>query len=257
VILPGDERGSGAPVVLLHAGVADRRMWAALLEPLAGGARVFAPDLPGFGDAPVPAAPSAPWRDVLETLDAHGIERFVLVGNSFGALVAKRVAVLAPERVAALAAISAPPEEEQEPSPELQAVWESEEEALEREDLDAAVAGVVEAWTLPDAPAEQRALVADMQRRAFELQHAGGEQEWAPDPLERDRSALARLDVPAIVAHGEHELPDFPAAAQALAAELPRARLEVIAGAGHLAPLERPEATGALIAELIGEAFPT
>jgi pimeloyl-ACP methyl ester carboxylesterase len=257
VILPGDERGSGAALVLLHAGIADRRIWADLLDPLAeAGARVFAPDLPGFGDTSVPAAPSAPWRDVLDTLDAHGIERFVLAGNSFGGSVAKRVAVLAPDRVAGLALISAPPEDDQEPSPELQAVWEAEEEALEREDLDAAVAAVVEAWTLRDAPAPQRELVAQMQRRAFELQLAAGEQEWAPDPLEQDRDALARFDAPVLVAHGEHEMPDFPAAAQELVATLPRARLEVIAGAGHLAPLERPDAVLELLAGLLAEALP-
>ncbi|MCW3033129.1 MAG: Alpha/beta hydrolase fold protein, partial [Solirubrobacterales bacterium] len=50
MILPHDQNGSGPPVVLLHAGVADRRMWAALLPALAdAGLGVLAPDLPGFG----------------------------------------------------------------------------------------------------------------------------------------------------------------------------------------------------------------
>src|SRR5206468_11312357 len=92
VRLPYDEAGEGPAVVLLHAGVADRRMWAAHLEPLAAaGYRAIAPDLPGFGDAPMPAAYTE-WLDVLETLDTLGVERAVLVGNSFGGAMALRVA---------------------------------------------------------------------------------------------------------------------------------------------------------------------
>jgi pimeloyl-ACP methyl ester carboxylesterase len=256
VILPGDERGEGPALVLLHAGVADRRMWAELLDPLAAaGARVLAPDLPGYGEAELPGGPSSPWSDVLETLDARGIDRFALAGNSYGALIAKRVALLAPERVTALALISAPPEDgEGEPSAELGAIWEAEEDALEREDLDAAVAAIVDGWTLPDAPPEQRELVAEMQRRAFALQLAAGEPEYGADPVEQDPSAFARLALPVVIAYGELDLPDFRRTAEGLAAALPSASLHEIAGAGHLAPLERPAAVLELLAGMLGPA---
>jgi pimeloyl-ACP methyl ester carboxylesterase len=45
-----------------------------------------------------------------------------------------------------------------------------------------------------------------------------------------------------VIAVGEHDMPDFHAAADEWAAELPDARRVTIAGAGHLAPLEQPEA---------------
>jgi len=237
MILPYDERGEGPTIVLLHAGVADRRMWAGLLDRLAAErVRALAPDLQGFGDAPFDAAPVAPWQDVLETLDAAGVERFALAGNSFGAAIAKRVAHLAPERVSALVLISAPPEDGT-PSPRLAAAWEAEEEAFEDGDLDRAVAAVVEAWTLPDAPAEQRELVAQMQRRVYELQPEAGQPPDAPDPLETDPAAFADLSVPLAVAVGEHDMEDFHAVARELAGS---SSIE-IAGAGHLAPLERPD----------------
>src|SRR5689334_13697710 len=109
-MLPYDEAGEGPAVVLLHAGVADRRMWRDQLEPIAAaGYHVIAPDLPGFGDAPVPPGEQAPGMDVLATIDAAGIDRAALVGCSFGGAVALRVAAVAPERVWALALISAPP----------------------------------------------------------------------------------------------------------------------------------------------------
>ena len=213
------------------------------------------PDLPGFGEAPLGPA-QAPWRDVLETLDALELDRVVLAGNSFGGAIAKRVAVLAPDRVAALALISAPPEED-DPSPQLQAVWDAEEEALERGDIEAAVVAVVDAWTLPEAPASQRELVAEMQRRAFALALAAEDLPEAPDPLESDPGALGRLGVPVLLAAGERDMIDFHQAVALLDAELPQARVETIAGAGHLAPLEQPDAVCALLLELAAEAFPT
>jgi pimeloyl-ACP methyl ester carboxylesterase len=242
VPLPNDEAGDGPALILLHAGIADRTMWAEHLEPLAApGRHVVAPDLPGFGEAPV-AARDAPWDDVLDTLDALGIERATFVGNSFGGAVALRVAAIAPERVAMLVLVSAPPPD-LDPSPRLRAAWEAEEEALERGDVDAALAAVVDAWTLPDAPQALRERVAAMQRRAFELQLAAPEPADCPDPLDETRT----LDVPALVAAGEHDMPDF----QGPMAALPHARQVVIEGAGHLAPLETPEAFRALLLDLL------
>jgi pimeloyl-ACP methyl ester carboxylesterase len=251
VILPHDDGGHGAPVVLLHAGIADRTMWAEHLEPLAGaGYRALAFDLPGFGDAPVAPGEHAPWQDVLETMDDLSVDRAAIVGNSFGAAVALRLAVVAPARVSALALVSAPAPG-LDPSPELAAAWDAEEAALARGDVDAAVAAVVDTWTQPDAPAALRDRVASMQRRAFALQAGAGPAIDARDPLEDDPEALARLDVPALVAAGEHDMPDFRDGARALARELPQARHAVISGAGHLAPLEAPAAFRELVLDFL------
>ena len=85
-MLPLDERGSGEPVVLLHAGVADRTMWREHLDRLAeAGYRGIALDLPGFGEATVSPGAQAPWEDVLRALRDLDVARAALVGNSFGA----------------------------------------------------------------------------------------------------------------------------------------------------------------------------
>lgn len=253
MILPYDERGDGPAMVLLHAGVADRRMWAGLLRPLAGaGVHAIAPDMQGFGEAPFDGRPAAPWQDVLETLDDAGIGRFALAGNSFGAAIAKRVAIVAPERVSALVLISAPPEHDR-PSATLAAAWEAEERALRDGDFDGAVAAVVDAWTLPGAPAEQRELVAEMQRRIYEHQPEAGQPPEAPDPLEADPGAFAGLAVPLAVAVGERDMEDFHAVARELAGDSVR----TIEGAGHLAPLERPDAVLELLTAAARGELPT
>lgn len=240
VKLPYDETGDGVPLVLLHAGVADRRMWREHLGPLAAdGYRAIALDLPGFGEAPPPKGEDAPWSDVLETINALGLDRAALVGNSFGGAVALRVAAAAPELVTALALISAPPPDLEEPSPELAAAWAAETSALKRGDIEAAVRAVVEAWTLPGATADVKERIADMQRRALIAQASAPEVPEAPDPL--DHTGLTGIAAPALVTAGERDMPDFRDGARRMSDQLPGARHVEIAGAGHLAPLETPQ----------------
>ena len=160
LMLPHDELGTGPAVVLLHAGVADRTMWADHLKPLAeAGYRAVAPELPGLGEVPLPQGEYAPWVDVLRTMDELAIERAALVGNSFGADVALRAALVAPDRVSALVLCSARAPGVG-PFSELEAAWEAEIAALDRGDVEAAVDAVVDAWTLPDAPNWLRERVA-------------------------------------------------------------------------------------------------
>ncbi len=220
--LPYDEAGSGPVIVLLHAGVADRTMWREHLEPLAAaGYRVIALDLPGFGEAHVPPGAQAPWNDVLETMNVLGVERAALVGNSFGGAVALRVAAVAPVAASALALISTPPPD-LEPSPELQAAWEAEEAALERGE--AAVQAVVDAWTLPDAPAELR------ERRRRDAARARSRSKRGPDapeaPIRSTRTGpLARLDVRLSSPPGARALQRLPRGRGDLGAQPAQARL--------------------------------
>jgi pimeloyl-ACP methyl ester carboxylesterase len=113
----------------------------------------------------------------------------------------------------------------------------------EADDLDAAVAGVLEHWLMPDAPATLRERVTAMERRSLEIQLAAGDPPEAPDPLAQRSDALEAIIAPTLVCVGEHDLPDFHAAADQLARRLPGAArpVVVIPGARHLAPLEAPD----------------
>ena len=96
-----------------------------------------------------------------------------------------------------------------------------------------------------------------MQRRALELQAAAAMAPSEPlDPIEDPAADLADLAIPALVAVGELDMPDFHAAAWALAGLLPSARHAVIAEAGHLAPLEQPAEFLALLLDFLGAPHP-
>ena len=251
MVLPHDEVGTGPAVVLLHAGIADRRMWTDHLEPLAAaGRRTVAVDLPGFGEAALRPGLQAAWLDVLETMDALALDRAALVGCSFGGAVALVTAVTARDRVSALVLASAPAPDIT-PSDRLRAAWDAEETALARGDVDGAVEAVLDAWLAPDAPARLRDRVGTMQRRAFELQSDPPEMSDAVDPLEEDPRLIESLELPALCLAGADEMPDFVTSAHRLSAALPGGSYQQIDNARHLIPLEAPEAFRAALTDFL------
>ena len=232
------------PVVLLHAGVCDHRMWDQVVPALHdAGRKVVAPDLRGFGSRPTGLSPFSHSGDVLALLDGLGAERVELVGSSFGGYVALEVAALAPDRIAGLAVL-APPLSEWEWSPEFQRYVAAEDAALTRGDLDEAVRLNVEFWA-GDADAAVQSYVADAQRRAFELGGEGADAEELDPPVDERLSAISAQT---LVMAGDRDVPDFVAIARHLAETLPGPELRVVEGAGHLLPLERPAEVGEALA---------
>jgi pimeloyl-ACP methyl ester carboxylesterase len=233
-----EHAGAGPAVVLIHAGVADSRMWDPQWAAWQTRFALTRLDLRGFGRSGPPLGSFSHARDVLAVLDAAGIARARLVGASFGGLVALDVAAAHPERVAALV-LADPPLPRHPWSEEMRGFFMAEETALEAGDLDAATEVNVEFWA--GAAAEPvRAAVREQQLDAFRLQ-VGAE---ADDELltEDLPAALATLGVPALVVTGEHDKADFQAIADRLAATLPDARRAIVASAGHLPSLEQPAA---------------
>ena len=192
------------PVLLLHAGVADRRMWDPVLDRLQEHRDVLRVDLRGFGASTGrPTGALAPHQDVLDVLAAEGIELVHVVGASFGAGVAVEVALTEPALVASLL-LSAPggsliPEM----TDQLRTFVLAESAALEGGDLAAAVEANLATWVDgPGQPPDRvdpavRGLVEKMQRLAFELTADWDDVEEAElDPPALDRSGGDRRPHP-------------------------------------------------------------
>ena len=102
--------GAGVPVLLLHGLASSRRFWDLVVPGLAG-LPVVALDQRGHGDSERPQGPydgATVAADALTALDALGVSRAVVVGHSWGAVTALRLAATAPERVLSVVAVDGP-----------------------------------------------------------------------------------------------------------------------------------------------------
>jgi pimeloyl-ACP methyl ester carboxylesterase len=271
VVLAGERRGrAGAPaVVLLHANVADRRSWHGVLDLLEhDDLDLIAYDRRGFGETP-PGDPGAAFThldDLVAVLDAAGVERAVVVGNSYGGSVALDLAATRPERVAGVVhlcgGVSGMTDEgEDEPwrlDPDSERLWGALEQAEAAHDVEEQVRLLLHIWL--DGPAQPegrvggaaRELVADMNRRILR---------WSAPDDAGDAGldvwhALAELQVPVTVAWGELDVPADRPFAVRTAERIPGALARPLAGVAHLPSVEQPEAVAALIRERLGWTVP-
>lgn len=235
--------GEGPSLVLVHAGVADARMWEPLLPALAASHQVVRYDMRGFGRTRSMPGTFVPARDLAALLDALGIARAHVVGASFGGLVALELALADPARVASLVLL-APALPDIDPSPQLLAFAQAEERAIAVGRIDDAVEINVKMWAAQSTD-DVRSLVAEMQRTAFDLQLRERAESAELEPPVSER--LSAILVPTTIAIGDRDVTDFARVAERLERELPDASQQRIAGAGHLPALDQPAAVAQLI----------
>jgi pimeloyl-ACP methyl ester carboxylesterase len=237
-----DMAGSGPPVLLLHAGIGDRRMWDTQVPAFAEHFTVIRFDARGFGETRRPAAPFSAHVDAIALLDHLGITRAHLVGVSMGSQTAIEAAVSAPERVSSLVAVAA--RTGTPVSPELRAGWDRVDELYEAGDIAGAVEYELSMWVDgpdrgPDAvDSEMRERVREMNAALFTRDDVAGE-EIPLDPPADQR--LAEIVAATLILYGDKDVMDVRRAAGPLAAAIPGARLAVIPDAAHLPQMERPE----------------
>lgn len=234
-------------VLLLHAGIADRRMWAAQVSALeAAGHRVVAPDLPGFGDA----ALTPPTVDYVEFAAGLLDGPAAVVGCSFGGRVALELAGAKPKLVTKLVLV-APGLASTEWSKEAQAGFAEEEALIESGDLTGAAEQQARMWLAPDASPDVRELTAAMTVRSYDQQLPFEDEVRSVWPEPSAETRLAELDVATLLVVGDADLPELRSLAERLARELPDAGLATIEGAGHLPSLERPDELNGLLLEFL------
>jgi 3-oxoadipate enol-lactonase len=255
-----DTAGEGPPVVLVHAGVGDRRLWDGQMDAFSARHRVVRLDMRSFGESAIPGVPFSYVDDLRALLDHLGIERAAVVGNSFGGRVSLDFALLHPERTAALVLVNSALSG-WEGSAFFDEFDDAEETLLDTGRLDEAVELNLRTWldgpereAAPVAP-DVRARVAEMQRSSFETlvrAYTGspepGPVTWADPPA---ATRLAEVSVPTLVVVGMLDQPDFRTISARLAAGIPGAESAELEAA-HLPALERPDEFNEIVLEFLG-----
>ena len=241
-----EDRGSGEPLLLLHAFPFDREMWLPQWRTLSETHRVVAPDFPGFGESgePTEGFTVVALADIAaDFLDAIGITGLVTVcGLSMGGYVALSLARRQPQRLRGLILADT----QAEPDDEATKLNRAEMIAVAREK---GAAGVFEQLrprlfgekTNPEAIESLKKIASRQSEPSVVL---------AIQAL-RERSdatpGLELIAVPTLVIVGEHDAITPPEVARTMADHISRATLAIIPNAGHLSNSEQPEAFNAAV----------
>ncbi|MFD8522553.1 alpha/beta fold hydrolase [Streptomyces capillispiralis] len=238
------DTGSGDPVVLIHSGYVDHRVWDAQIPALAAHHRVIAPDVRGHGFSANATGPFR-WADDLAGLLRHlDAGPAVLVGLSMGGVIATDTVLEHPGLVRAVVTCGAATGDFRYTDP-----WHQEVQA---ESNRALAVGEVEAWLkafLRVLPGPQRTtddVDPDILRRLREMalhtlsKHTPDEK----DLLVRVTGSwprLAEIAVPVLAVNGALEPAELHDAARRLAGAVPDGRAVTVDGTGHYPNMERPE----------------
>jgi 3-oxoadipate enol-lactonase len=251
-----DSDGDGPPLVLLHPGVGDSRIWAPVLAPLVEKYRVIRYDARGFGQSPAPTVKFSLLPDLIAVLDHYGIEQAALVGCSQGGASSLELACAQPERVSALVLLCPgipgfPMTDEDEAAmigvDKAAALAAAYTRAQAAGDVDALAAVIRRIWAgAGDTPA-----VIEQSRSAARASITTGDLELDDPPV---FGRLGEITVPASLMVGDADYPPLIEADRQAAARIPGCEFVLVPGMDHYPPLREPELVLDLITRTLARA---
>ncbi|GAB7065626.1 alpha/beta hydrolase [Streptomyces mexicanus] len=251
------DEGSGAPLVLLHGGFLDHRMWDSQIPVFARTHRVIAPDARGHGASANATRPFRHTDDVAALLHHLGTGPATLVGLSMGGAIAVDTALEHPRLVRALVVSGVGTSEPDFRDPWTRAANAAYWKALGAGDLDAfadAFARFIYGpqRTAADVDPEVDRRVREMARMTI-TKHSGGEPDyWVR--LTDTWNRAAEIEVPVLAVNGSVDSPDHIRMAERLVRTVPHGRATAVEGTAHYPNMERPDAFNAIVQEFLHSA---
>ena len=250
-----ERAGDGKPVIFLHTGVADSRMWEPQVKGLAKHFDVIAPDMRGFGKSELPPGRWSPVADVLGLMEELALKPTHLVGCSIGGRLAIDFALAHPERISKLVLVG-PGIGGMKFDERYAELWSEVEAADKAGDTDAVNLAEMHLWL--DGPRRKRGYVRQPLRDLFlEMNGANFNSDFNSAPQdELDPPAIERLheiSAPTLVVLGDEDVPTIFEAVEILMEKMPNARKAVIHDAAHLPNLEHPDEFNRIVLEFLNE----
>ena len=230
--------GRGVPILLIHGGLVDSRMWDDQVASLSPGHCTIRYDQRTFGKSKAPSAAYSPVEDARAVLDKVGVSKVVVIGLSSGGQLAVDFALEHPDRVLALVTAAATVRGQS-----LQPV--GDRPAIEKALKERGTAEAVRLWLEDPAFVTAREPTVQEKMRRMLTDNVKGWGNPKPDlvrwPSRVPSEHLGEITVPTLVLRGGLDDPNIVAAADLLAEKIPRATLRIIPAAGHHLNMEAPE----------------
>ncbi|SEP89343.1 2-hydroxymuconate semialdehyde hydrolase [Solimonas aquatica] len=253
--------GSGHPVVLIHGsgpGVSAYANWRLCMPELARSFRVVAPDLVGFGFTERPQGISYTmdaWvQHLLGVLDALGIERAHLVGNSFGGALALALATRHPQRVARLVLMGSVGVRFKITA-ELDAVWGYEPSLPAMRKLIGMFSADRHHADEELARLRYEASIRPGFQESYAAMFPAPRQRWV-DAMASPEEAVRALPHETLIIHGREDRVIPLSNAYRLLELIPQAQMHVFGRCGHWTQIEQAARFSRLLLDFFGEAQP-
>ena len=255
--------GDGPPVVLVHAAIVDLSAWDPMVPGLlSAGFRVIRYDMRGFGRTETADVEYSPRADLIAVMDAHGVDRAAVIGNSMGGQTGLEAAIEFPDRFVAVVTIGSSPGGYDGGATPVEMEFFGRGQKLESAtppDPDAVAELLVQLWA--DGPGQPptrlpgsiRDAVREMARREFLPGHVSGRR-IALKPSSNSR--LGELRCPVLAVAGALDISHEVKAAHRIAEGAPNARAVIWPDVAHLIGMEQPERLTALAAEFLAPLEP-
>lgn len=251
--------GDGPPVLLLHGsgpGVSAFANWRLAIPALGAKFRVIAPDIVGFGFTQRPANEQYSvelWLDhIVAVLDALGLTRVSVIGNSFGGAVALRLAIAEPTRVDRLILMGAcgvafPITDG------LEAVWGYEPSVAGMQHLIDTFVFDTSAFDPGLAELRYRASARPGVQKSYAAMFPAPRQRWV-DTLASPDDAVAQLTHETLIVHGRDDRVIPVEASIRLSALIDHSQLHIFGRCGHWVQLEQTDRFHRLVLDFLAEA---
>ncbi|MEU5996048.1 alpha/beta hydrolase [Spirillospora sp. NPDC047418] len=252
----------GTPALLfLHGsgpGVTAASNWREIIEGLGDTYHCIAPDILGFGDSSYPDpqpqgfAAQAEVRigALLDLVDALGLDRVVLVGNSMGGMYSLRIAQLRPDLVDKIVLMGSGGMPGLESTPELIKLITYFDDPTVEAMADLLIQFVHDKNAFGDTVEAVAAERMPMVRRPWI--EAGHRAMFGPEMLTFGPDDLAKIDMPTLVVHGRQDVIVPIECSYYLAEHLPQADLYVIDRCGHWTQIEQGGRFQAIVRSFVG-----
>jgi pimeloyl-ACP methyl ester carboxylesterase len=244
-----ERAGEGFPVVLIHGGLWDLRMWDDQFEAFAEHHDVIRYDVRGYGRSDVPSAPYSDLRDLRYLLGELGVTRCAIVGCSMGGQLALDFALEFPDLVDGVVPVSPGLSGYAWTDGGLDALLEAVDAAVAEGDLRGAMAYELAVWT----PAgDDPAVDARIREIAMDNLHIFRVPDlYAEGPPSPALPHLAELQAATLVVVGEQDLGEIHAIADTIVEAVPGAHKDVIAGGDHLVNMRKPERFNRIVLDFL------
>jgi len=249
--------GTGHPLLLIHAGITDSRMWDEQFQTFAQQYQVIRYDLRGYGKSTVPSGKFANHEDVTTLFEHLGIKQAHVIGISFGGLIALDFTLAHPDKVTSLVLGAPDVSGRESSSADVSRFAEEEEALLERGDLNSATnLNLRMLLDVPQRPPDQvnptvRQRIYEMQYHAFTVPIPDEAEEISLEPP--DNTRLAEIHVPTLLIVGEYDIPDKHEIIKQLAVEIPQAQQDVIQDAAHIVNMEQPAEFNSVVLDFLAQ----